>query len=456
MNRAIFREYDIRGVVETDLTPSVVKDLGKGFGTTVIRSGGGKIACGRDGRTHSEPLAHILMEGIAETGCDIVDIGQCPTPLMYFALHQLDVDGGIQITGSHNPPEFNGFKMCIGKAPFYGKAIQELMGLISDKDFNSGNGSIQKQDIFTPYMDYLKKNIQINRPIKIVIDAGNGVAGATGPAAFKQAGIDTVELFCDVDGTFPNHHPDPTVPKNLEALIKAVIDSKADAGIAYDGDGDRIGVVDETGRVIYGDKLLMIFARDILASNPGATVIGEVKCSSVMYDDIREHNGNPIMWKTGHSLIKQKMKETGALLAGEMSGHMFFADRFFGYDDAVYASLRLAEIIANTEKPLSSFLQDVPETFSTPEIRFDCPDELKFSIVKRAVEFFRSRYDVIDVDGVRLVFNDGWGLVRASNTQPVLVMRFEAQSKERLNEIKTLVEQQLQRIIEEIKSTKGN
>ncbi len=452
INRQLFREYDIRGIVDRELTEEAVTLVGMAFGTLVRRNGGSFITCGRDGRLHSERLEKALIKGLHATGTDVVDIGQCPTPVLYFSLFHLESHGGIQITGSHNPPDYNGLKMCLGRETIYGGKIQKLRELIEKGDFESGDGQVKHRDILPDYMSYLKENIKVSRPVKVVLDCGNGVAALTAPEAFRQAGCNVTSLFCTVDGNFPNHHPDPTVLENLVDLKDAVIQGQAELGIAFDGDGDRIGVVDETGRVIYGDKILMILARSLLARHPGAAVIGEVKCSYLLYDDIKAHGGKPVMWKTGHSLIKQKMKETGALLAGEMSGHVFFADRYFGYDDATYSALRLVEIVSEGHRPLSSFLEDIPETVSTPEIRVECPEELKFTMVKEMKKWLGANYDIIDVDGVRVVFPDGWGLIRASNTQPVLVLRFEAETQERLQEIRDLVEGKLSEISKQVEN----
>ena len=442
--KEIFREYDIRGVVDRDLTEDVVHDIGRAYGTIVTTEGGKEVCCGRDGRLHSKRLQAALMAGLSSTGLKVRDIGQCPTPVLYFSLFHLNVDGGIQITGSHNPPEFNGLKMCMGTSTIYGKQIQKIRKVIEKGDFNEGNGVIEKYEILPEYLAYLKENINISRPLNVVLDCGNGVSALVAPDAFSQAGCKVESLFCQVDGNFPNHHPDPTVMANLKDLKNTVKATGADIGIAFDGDGDRIGVVDEKARVIFGDKILLLLARNLLEEHPGSAVIGEVKCSHILYQDIEAHGGKAIMWKTGHSLIKQKMKETGALLAGEMSGHIFFADRFFGFDDATYAALRLCEILAAADAPLSSLLKGLPETVSTPEIRVDCEEEQKFRLVEMVKEgLMRDGFDVIDVDGARVVFNDGWGLLRASNTQPVLVLRFEANTPERLEEIRQLVEGRL-------------
>ena len=451
MNREIFRQYDIRGKVDEDLTEEVVEKIGRAYGTYVRNRGLKRITCCRDGRTHSRWIQEALIHGICSTGCNIVNIGEGPTPLLYFSIFHLGSDGGVQVTGSHNPPDFNGFKMCVKTSTLYGPQIQDLRKIIESGDFIPGDGKVQLNDIIESYLSYLRKNIKIVRPLKIVLDAGNGVAGPVAPRAFEDQGCQVFPMYCDVDGTFPNHHPDPTVLKNLKDLRARVLETGADAGMAYDGDGDRLGVVDEKGEFIFGDKLLIIFARSVLKEHPGTSVIGEVKCSHTLYDDISLHGGRPIMYKTGHSLIKQKMREEKALLAGEMSGHIFFADRYFGYDDAIYASLRLAEIMASSDRPLSGLLEGVPKTYSTPEIRIPCPDNDKFQIVEEAKEWFKTRYKTIDVDGIRVVFDDGWGLIRASNTQPVLVFRFEATTPARLKEIQDLLEDKIREIADKRK-----
>ena len=452
LSSELFREYDIRGVVDQDLTEDAVRQIGQAYGSMVKRAGGTTVTCGRDGRLHSERLQNSLMDGISMAGIDVVNIGLCPTPVLYFSIFSLKSDGGIQVTGSHNPPEFNGLKMCVGKGTIFGQAIRDLHEMILSGDLEAGAGTVKEYEIIPEYLAYLHENIRIARPLKVVLDCGNGVSALVAPEAFRNSGCQVESLYCEVDGSFPNHHPDPTVVENLKDMQAKVQEIGADFGIAFDGDGDRIGLVDEQGEVIYGDKILLFLSRDLLKNHPGATVIGEVKCSHVMYDDIRQHGGNPVMWKTGHSLIKQKMKETGALLAGEMSGHIFFADRFFGFDDATYAALRVAEILSQDEKPLSSCFKDLPATFSTPEIRVDCPESEKFKVVQKAKDWFSSHYDTIDVDGVRILFPDGWGLIRASNTQPVLVLRFEAETPERLAEIRELVEKRLQEIRDEIQN----
>ena len=440
MDKGILREYDIRGVVDDDITEDVAQELGRSCGTLMVRRGAKRVTAGRDGRLSSERLEAALIDGIVSTGIDVIDIGLCPSPVLYFSLFNLDVDGGIIVTASHNPPEFNGFKVCVGKSTIFGKEIQEL-GIIADSGaFEQGSGSVTSYDMVADYKRYLEENIHISKPLKVAVDGGNGTGGFIAAPVMRALGCQVKELYCEVDGTFPNHHPDPTLPENLTDLIAEVTGSDTPMGVAYDGDGDRLGVIDERGDVIWGDRLMIIFSRELLRENPGATIIGEVKCSQYLYDDIEKHGGNGLMWKTGHSLIKSKMKETGALLAGEMSGHLFFADRYFGYDDAIYASLRLLEILARTGKSPGELIADVPRSSITPEIRVDCPEEKKGRIVESVREFFRSDYEVNDVDGARIKFRHGWGLVRASNTQPVLVLRFEADSDEHLEEIKSLVE----------------
>jgi phosphomannomutase/phosphoglucomutase len=422
----IFREYDIRGVAETELLNPDVADLGRALGTYLQRHSGKRISLGRDCRLSSPRLHDALLEGLLSTGCEVTDIGVVPTPLLYFSAAHLEADGAVMITGSHNPSEFNGFKTVCGSGTLHGETIQDVRRLIEARDFATGHGTHQSLDIIPAYLDEVAPQFDLARRIKVVADAGNGTAGPVVHQLFKRLNVEVTELFFEMDGRFPNHHPDPTVPANLKHLQETVRARKADLGLAFDGDSDRIGAVDENGEVIYGDMLLLIYGREILTRKPGATFIGEVKCSQVLYDELKRLGGNPIMYKTGHSLIKAKMKQEHAELAGEMSGHMFFADRYLGYDDALYAACRLIEIVAKSGKPLSAQLAGLPKMVSTPEIRVDCPDETKFEVVERVAETFRKTHDIIDVDGVRVLFDQGWGLLRASNTQPVLVMRFEA------------------------------
>jgi phosphomannomutase/phosphoglucomutase len=436
----IFREYDIRGIAETELASADVADLGRALGCYLQRNSGPRISLGRDCRLSSPRLHDALLEGLVSTGCEVTDIGVVPTPLLYFSATHLEADGAIMITGSHNPSEFNGFKTVCGSASLHGESIQEIRRLIEARDFASGHGVHHSMDVIPAYLDELSPQFEYSRRIKVVLDAGNGTAGPVIHQLLKRLNVDVTELFFEMDGHFPNHHPDPTVPANLEHLREAVHAQAADLGIAFDGDADRIGAIDENGDVIYGDLLLLIYGREILMRKPGATIIGEVKCSQLLYDELKRLGGNPIMYKTGHSLIKAKMKEEHAELAGEMSGHMFFADRYLGYDDALYAACRLIEIVAKSGKPLSAQLEGLPKLISTPEIRVDCSDETKFAVVANVADQFRKTHNVIDVDGVRVLFGEGWGLLRASNTQPVLVLRFEAATEALLKDYQHQVE----------------
>jgi phosphomannomutase / phosphoglucomutase len=448
VNPSIFREYDIRGLAERDFDEKFALLLGKVHGTIVTERGGTRVTVGRDCRATSDAYAEAIIAGLVSTGLHVYDIGVCPTPLLYFSLFHLDVDGGIEVTASHNPSEYNGFKLCIGKETLYGQQIQDVRAKLERNQFQEkAGGKVEIYEIVPPYHQHLLRDVpKLKRPLKVVVDAGSGVGGPVAPPIFRQLGCTVWEIACTPDGTFPVHHPDPTLPENLELLIEKVKEEKADLGIAYDGDADRIGAVDEKGNILWGDELLVLFSRDVLQRNPKAIIISEVKCSQRLYDDIAKRGGTPIMWKAGHSLLKAKMKETDALLAGEMSGHMFFKERYFGYDDAIYASLRLLEILANSELPLSALLSDLPRSVSTPEIRVDCPDDQKFVIAEKAKEYFSQRYDTIDVDGARIQFAEGWGLIRASNTQPALVLRFEAQSAEKLKEYRALVEGKLKEL----------
>ena len=446
MKAHTFREYDIRGIFPEELNEEAIHQLGHAIGTYYHNKGVGRISVGHDCRLSSPDLSKWLIESLMESGINIIDVGMVPTPLLYFSIHELDMDGGIQITGSHNPPEFNGFKICLGEMSVHGKEIQKIREICEAGDFRKGNGTLETADVGAPYIRYLQGNINPG-PVKrkVVIDAGNGVGGPVACEIYNNLGFDVIPLFCEPDGRFPNHHPDPTIPENLEAMVSKVHETSADLGIAFDGDADRIGVVDKKGNIIWGDQLMIVFSRELLARHPGGKIIGEVKCSQVLYDDIKKHGGEAIMWKAGHSLIKAKMKEEGALLAGEMSGHLFFSERYFGYDDAIYAGARLLEILSNTEKSMKDLLSDVPKMVNTPEIRTDCPDETKFQIVADLVEEFKKDYEVIDVDGARVLFDGGWGLVRASNTQPVLVLRFEANNEKRLKEIRKIFMDKLEK-----------
>jgi phosphomannomutase/phosphoglucomutase len=440
LKQGIFREYDIRGIADVELQDSGVEVLGRALGTYLIRHSGHTIALGRDCRLSGERLHDALLKGLMAAGCRVLDVGMVPTPVLYFSAVHFKANGAIMITGSHNPSEYNGFKTVVGTGSLHGQGIQDVYKLITDKDFDSGEGNVTEVDAVTPYIEEVAGQFRFDRKVKVVIDAGNGTAGPAMHRILEKLNVEAVEMFFEMDGRFPNHHPDPTVLSNLDQLVKAVRKEKAELGIAFDGDSDRIGAVDEKGNVVYGDMLMLIFGREILTRKPGSTFIGEVKCSQVMYDKLKELGGKPIMYKTGHSLIKTKMKEEHAELAGEMSGHMFFADRYYGYDDALYAACRLLEIISKSGQPLSHQLEGIPKLVSTPELRLDCPDDEKFEVVSRVAKEFRKRGEIVDVDGVRVPFESGWGLVRASNTQPVLVMRFQATSEELLKKYQTEME----------------
>lgn len=436
----IFREYDIRGIAETDLLSPGIELLGRAIGTYMQRRYGPRVNVGRDVRLSGRRLRDALVAGLLASGCEVTDVGEVPTPVLYYSVQHLGCDGGVMITGSHNPSEYNGFKIVAGGGTIYGDEIQELRRIIESGDFAAGKGSERAFDIVTPYVEEVASQFRFARPVKVVVDAGNGVAGPVMHRVLSRLNVQATELFFEMDGRFPNHHPDPTVEENLDALRQAVAETGAELGIAFDGDADRIGAVDENGVVVWGDYLLLIYAREILSRKPGATFIGEVKCSQVMYDELRKLGANAIMYKTGHSLIKAKMKEEHAELAGEMSGHMFFKDRYFGFDDALYSACRLLEIVAASGKPLSAQTAGLPTMVNTPEIRVDTPDELKFDVVRRVAEHFRGTREIVEVDGARILFPEGWGLVRASNTQPVLVMRFEAPTQELLDEYRREVE----------------
>lgn len=450
MNSSIFREYDIRGIAEKDLSADFARKLGRAYAAFAgekLNKKDLKIAVGRDVRLTGEKYSAALAEGLSEAGADVVMLGMITTPMSYFATHQKGFDGAIMVTGSHNPPEYNGFKICVGKSTLFGSEIQKMRELMEkdEKKSPASKGKIENQDIFPSYQDYILSNIKLKRPLKIVVDSGNGSASTFAPGIFRKLGCEVTELFCEPDGRFPNHPADPTVEDNLRDVVAAVKKTGADAGLAFDGDADRIGVVNEKGEILWGDELMIIFSRAVLKEHPGATIISEVKSSHRLYNDIEACGGKGLMWKTGHSLIKSKMKETGAKLAGEMSGHMFFADRFFGFDDAIYAGARFLEILAASGGKTSALLGNVPKTVNTPEIRVDCDDKEKWGIIDRIRDALKLKYKTNEIDGVRVEFGDAWGLVRASNTQPVIVMRFEAQSAERLKEIREIIESEARR-----------
>jgi phosphomannomutase / phosphoglucomutase len=472
INIDIFREYDIRGIADRDLTPEVIKSLGQAFAAYLKEKDISSITVGFDARISSPRLCENIVQGLTDGGLDVTIIGLCPTPALYFSLYHLKPGAGVMITGSHNPSEFNGFKLCVNKDTIYGEEIQKLKDIMMEstagsilKSDPSVSGSVLRLPILPDYINQLKNLFKTTeeRPLKIVLDAGNGTAGLAAPDVVRAMGCDVIELYSEPDGSFPNHHPDPTIPKNLAALIKTVITQKADAGIAFDGDSDRMGVVDEKGNILWGDQLMIIFSRDILNERPGSTFVSEVKCSQVMYNDIRSHGGTAVMWKAGHSLIKAKMKEVHAVMAGEMSGHLFFADRYFGYDDAIYAACRLVEILKKLKAKkgstasLSMLIADLPKTYNTPEIRLDCPEIIKFRVVEKVKEIYskgtgllQKPQEVITIDGVRAIFKNGWGLIRASNTQPILVMRFEASDPVSLESIQAMMQQTVTSIISQL------
>lgn len=447
ISQTIFRQYDVRGIVGQDLTEEVAYGLGRGYAALLAaRDVKGAVAVGRDNRPSGTALRDALVRGLTECGVDVVDVGVVPTPLLYWTLHHEPVVGGIQITGSHNPPEYNGFKMCLGTASLHGADIQTLYQLIVGGAFPAGQGTVRHVEVIDRYVhDIVSKVGRISHPdgtpLKVVYDCGNGAGALVAPQLMRALGVDGIGLFTESDGSFPNHHPDPTVPENLEDCIAAVKASGAELGVAFDGDADRIGVVDRDGRIIWGDHILILYARDVLArTGAGQPIIFDVKCSQALTDGIEKAGGTAVMWKTGHSLIKDKMKAMQAPIAGEMSGHMFFTEGFYGHDDALYAAARLLRIVADSGRRIDELLADVPHFVSTPEIRIDTDDATKFAIMARAVPHFTASHDVIDVDGVRVLFGDGWGLLRASNTQPVIVARYEARTEARLAEIRGVME----------------
>jgi phosphomannomutase / phosphoglucomutase len=455
LNPGIFREYDVRGVADRDLPEPLVAALGDALGDRFRAAGARRVTLGRDCRLSSPRIQRTICARLFAAGLTVEDVGMLHSPGLYFSVFHRQADGGVMITASHNPAEDNGFKIVLGRSTIFGQEIQALrvatLARLAQPAAIVAGGSVREVDVLGPYRDHLVTGMRMGaRRPKVVVDGGNGTGGPTCVAILRRLGVPVEELYCEPDGTFPNHHPDPTVPENLVDLVRRVQDSGAEAGIALDGDADRIGVVDPGGRMVWGDQLMMLFARDILTERPGATFVSEVKCSQALYDDIAAHGGRAIMWKVGHSLIKTKMKEEGAVLAGEMSGHMFFADRYFGYDDAVYAAARLVELLSRTEATLAELVDTLPVLHNTPEIRLACPDDIKFEVVRRAVAHYKARQPVIEVDGARVSFPGGWGLIRASNTGPVLVLRCEADSAERLAAIRAEIEDRLRHITAEV------
>ncbi len=450
----IFREYDIRGVVDVDLTPSVVEAVGRGLGTVFLREGASRVGIARDVRPSGSSLFDSLSRGLRKAGCDVVDFGQAPTGVFYHAIATGSEEAGICITGSHNPPEFNGFKIVLHGASFYGEQIREVAGLIESEDFSSGEGELSRREIIPSYLDDVASRVKIHRPVRFAYDSGNGAAALVAARLFERFQLEPVALFDEPDGTFPNHHPDPTIPENLKELTRTVLEQGLELGVAYDGDADRIGVVDDKGNILWGDRLLILYGRDLLERNPGAGIIFDVKCSQTLFDALSKAGGKPILWKTGHSLIKQKMKESGALLAGEMSGHVFFGENWYGFDDALFATMRLLEILSRDRAPLSGRLDDVPSLVATPEMRVDCPDDEKFAVVEKVKRHFAADHEIVDIDGVRVVFERGWGLVRASNTQPALVVRVEADDEQHRDEYRSLIEAAIEAARAEVQSGK--
>lgn len=441
MNEMIFRAYDIRGVADTELTDNVAFDLGRALGSMARERGHTTFAVSRDCRISGPRLHATIARGLASTGLEVHDLGMVPTPLLYFAVWHVGLGGGVQVTGSHNPPEYNGFKMMVGHDTLHGDDIVELRDRMRAQQFAVGQGSVVSHPIDDVYLDWVATNIHMGpRRLRVVVDGGNGVGGPIGVKLYERLGCEVIPLYIEPDGTFPNHHPDPTTLETVEVLQHAVAKHNADLAIGFDGDADRIGVVDGDGNVQWGDRLMILFARSVLAEQPGAAIVSEVKCSRTLYDDIAKHGGRGIMWKTGHSPIKAKMKAEHAALGGEMSGHIFFKHRYFGFDDAVYAGARLLELVSGSTLTIAEMLADVPTMYATPELRVDCPDAIKFEVVARVVARLRATHEVNDIDGARVTVADGWALIRASNTQPVLVMRTEATTPARRDELKVWVE----------------
>jgi phosphomannomutase/phosphoglucomutase len=446
INPLIFREYDIRGIADVDLNEEVVIDIGRAYGTLLKRKGGKNVALGYDVRISSERIKENIKEGILSTGINCIEIGTIPTPLLYFSVFKLNTDGGVQITGSHNPKEYNGMKLMIGKETLYGEGIKRIKEMIEKRDFDKGKGKEERyENIIFDYIEDIEKKVKINKKFKIAFDPGNGTCGPVTEKLWKKYNIEFEGINMEPDGNFPSHLPDPTVKEYLEDLFNLMKKDKFDAGIGFDGDGDRIGVIDDKERIIFGDKILAILSKKILKDYPGSKIIFDVKTSKGVIEYIKKLGGKPIIWKTGHSLIKAKLKEENAPIAGEMSGHIFFNDRYYGYDDAIYSSIRLFEVMEEENKKLSEIHDEIPFYHSTPEIRVFCPDEKKFEVVEKIKGNLSSKYKIIDIDGARIEFEDGFGLIRASNTQPVLVLRFEGKTIEKLENIKEIIIKELKK-----------
>ena len=445
INPQIFRQYDIRGIVNQDLSIEVLQTIGRAYGTYLKKFSQKTVVIAGDARLTTLDYKKAFSEGLRSTGCDVTDVGICASPVLYFSIWHLKMDAGVMITASHNPAEYNGIKLNMGMSSVFGEQIQEILKIIQSNNFAEGNGSLRNfEGIIDIYSQYIIDSIKLARPVRCIVDAGNGVGGPILPKILKQLGCEVKEMYCEPDGTFPHHHPDPTIEENMQDLILEMKKGEYEVGLGLDGDADRIGVIDNQGKMLFGDQILTILARDYLKNNPGKIVLADVKCSKNLFDDIKLHGGVPLMYKTGHANIKNKMKEDKIAFGGEMSGHIFLGDRYLGYDDAIYACCRFVEILSQTTLQCHELLADQPKLYNTPELRFETVEETKFSIVEKVLNSFKQEnYEIIDIDGMRINFPDGWGLIRASNTQPVLVMRFEATSETRLKEIQNLVENRL-------------
>jgi len=449
VNPKIFRQYDIRGVVNEDLTPEVLYLIGRGYGTYIKRKGAKNCVIGGDARLSTPKFKAEFIRGLQKTGLDVIDIGTVATPVLYFSIWKLSTDGGVMITASHNPSEYNGIKMNYGMASVFAEQIQEILHLIQTEDFDEGMGELTHDNTLDEiYMDYIVENLEIKKPVKVVVDGGNGTGGQYLPKILRRCGCEVTELYCEMDGTFPNHHPDPTKLENMGDLIEYVLEKKSEIGLGLDGDADRIGVIDEKGKMLYGDQILNIVVRDFLKDNKGEKIIADVKCSKNLFDDIKRQGGIPVMYKTGHANIKMMMQTEGIKVSGEMSGHIFLKDRYLGFDDAIYVGARLVEIVSKSELPVSRMLADQPKMYNTPELHIESTDDDKFDVVAKVRNsFIKEGYEVNDIDGMRITFDDGWALCRASNTTPVLVLRFEAETRERLTYIQKLVETRVKEFI---------
>jgi phosphomannomutase/phosphoglucomutase len=440
----IFKAYDIRGIVDQSLTPEIVKQIGQAIGSEALEAGDSAVIVGRDGRLSGPDMVTALTEGITAAGCNAIDIGMVPTPLTYFATHHLGIGAAVSVTGSHNPPDYNGLKIMVGTHTLAGERIQGLKHRIEAQTVAHGAGQQSQEDVVPAYLRRVTEDIQLDRPLRVVSDCGNGVAGMLAPRLLREIGCEVIELFSEVDGHFPNHHPDPSVPENLEDLVTAVREHRADLGLAFDGDGDRLGVVTNTGKVVWPDRQMILFARDILSRRPGAEIIYDVKCTRLLPDAIAAAGGKPTMWKTGHSFIKAKLRESGAALGGEMSGHLFFKERWYGFDDALYAAARLCEVLAKTDDSADTVFSAIPDTVNTPELKLEMNEGEHYQLIAELVAAADFPDGTIcDIDGIRVDFDDGFGLARASNTTPTVVMRFEGANESALKRIQDAFRRQL-------------